>query len=114
MSAKLLMDPKKPNDFVDDIESAYHVLIWSLLRYSKHSLSNRDVTILLLSFDETVVTQEGVVGGERKKGHFTSRDIPKLLKFKDNESLNELIRELTVTLAVRYEEPPTEEEIREA
>jgi len=56
-------------------ESCLHVLTWTSFRFSKHTWSEGDSSTFLRAFDE------GVKGGDFKKGFPLGRDIPRMVKF---------------------------------
>jgi hypothetical protein len=53
MSAALLLDPAKHQDFEDDLESFLHVLTWTSVRYCPSNLTAQErTTYLRTTFDE--------------------------------------------------------------
>src|SRR6266436_5304999 len=113
MSAALLRNNKKCNELEDDRESCLHVLTWTALRCSKHKCLEGDSSTFLRAFDEQYETADGVKGGDLKKGFLRGRDIPRMVKFDRRPQLDKLIKELTEAFAVRYEEPPSTEQINQ-
>src|SRR5882762_2525073 len=113
MSAALLRNNKKCNELEDDRESCLHVLTWTALRFTNHTISGSGTSRFLRAFDEEYEDEEGVRGGDLKKGFLLDRDIPRVVKFDHQPHLDALIKELTQTLAVRYEEPPSAEQINQ-
>ena len=111
MSAALLQDNHKCNEIEDDRESCLHVLTWTALRFTKHTISGGGSNRFLRAFDEEYEDEDGVKGGDLKKGFLLGRDIPRMVKFDRRPQLDALIRELTEAFAVRYEEPPSAEQI---
>ena len=107
MSAALLGTNKKYNELEDDRESCLHVLIWTALRFTTHTCSEGDSDIFLSAFDEKYEAAEGVKGGDLKMKFLLRRDIPRTVKF---DSRPQLVA-LTETFAVRYEIPPSAEQI---
>jgi hypothetical protein len=108
MSVALLQNNEKHNELEDDRESCLHVLTWMALRLTKHTISGgTDLNIFLKTFDEAHDVKDGVWGGLLKEVFLLRRRIPKEVKFNDRPHLDKLIRDLTETFAVRYEEPPT-------
>jgi hypothetical protein len=107
MSAALLQDNDKCNKLEDDRESCLHVLTWTALRFTKHTISGSSLNKFLRAFDEEYETVHGVKGGDLKKGFLLGRDIPRMVKFDRRPQLDALIEELTEAFAVRYEKPPT-------
>jgi hypothetical protein len=113
MSAALLQGNDKCNELEDDRESCLHVLTWTALRFTKHTISGGDSNKFLRAFDEEYEVKDGVRGGDLKKGFLLGRDIPSMVKFDRRPHLDALIDELTETFAVRYEKPPTTEQINQ-
>src|SRR5882762_43816 len=113
MSAALLRNNKKYNELEDDRESCLHVLTWTALRFTNHTISGSGTSRFLRAFDEEYEDEEGVRGGDLKKGFLLGRDIPRVVKFDRRPQLDALIRELTEAFAVRYEEPPSAEQINQ-
>jgi hypothetical protein len=107
MSAALLQDNKKCNELEDDRESCLHVLTWTALRLTNHTISNGHSSDFLRAFDEEYENEDGVKGGELKMGFLVSRKIPRMVKFDRLPHLDALIEELTEACAVRYEKPPS-------
>ena len=110
MSAALLQDNDKCNELEDDRESCLHVLTWTALRFTKHTISGGGSNRFLRAFDEEYEHEDGVKGGDLKKGFLLGRDIPRTVKFDRRPQLDALIRELTEAFAARYEEPPPHED----
>jgi hypothetical protein len=106
MSAALLQDNDKRNEIEDDRESCLHVLTWTALRFTKHTISGGRSNRFLRAFDEEYEDEDGVKGGDLKKGFLLGRDIPRTVKFDRRPQLDALIEELTEAFAVRYEKPP--------
>lgn len=100
MSVAILRDPKRRQDHIDDRESAFHVLVYNLLRYTKHNRL-KGLQGELRIFDEC---DEGNTGG-KLKAFFLLQDV-KGLVFTKRPVLDQLIQELAVTFSVRYEGPP--------
>ena len=111
MSAALLRNNKKCNELEDDRESCLHVLTWTALRFTQHTCSEGDSSMFLRAFDEEYEDQEGVKGGDLKRGFLATREIPRVVKFDRRPQLDALIEELTETFAVRYEKPPTADQL---
>jgi hypothetical protein len=115
MSARLLDEIGVPHELEDDRESCLYVLTWMALRYTKHTISgHRDLSGFLESFDEAEEGKMGIMGGQLKRLFLLARDIPNNVKFDNRPQLDGLIKDLTLTFAVRYEHAPSEEEIIEA
>jgi hypothetical protein len=112
MSAALLRNNKKCNELEDDRESCLHVLTWMALRFTKHTCSEGDSSMFLRAFDEEYQDNEGVKGGDLKRGFLATREIPRVVKFDRRPQLDSLIEELTEAFAVRYEKPPSAKDLR--
>ena len=112
MSAALLQDNHKSNEIEDDRESCLHVLTWTALRFTKHTISGGGSNRFLRAFDEEYEDEDSVKGGDLKKGFLLGRDIPRMVKFDRRPHLDELIDELTETFAVRYEKPPSAKDLQ--
>jgi hypothetical protein len=113
MSAALLQDNEKYNELEDDRESCLHVLTWTALRFTNHTISGGGTSRFLRAFDEEYEDEEGVKGGDLKRGFLATREIPRVVKFDRRPQLDALIEELTETFAVRYEKPPSAEQINQ-
>jgi hypothetical protein len=111
MSAALLHDNSKCNKLEDDRESCLHVLTWTALRFTDHTISGGGTSRFLRAFDEQYQDKDGVRGGDLKKCFLLGRDIPRVIKFDRRPHLDALVRELTDVFAARYEEPPSAEQI---
>jgi hypothetical protein len=109
--AALLRNNKKCNELEDDRESCLHVLTWTALRFTNHTTSGGGISRCLRAFDEEY--EDGVKGGDLKKGFLLGRDIPRVIKFDRRTHLEKLIEELTEACAVRYEKPPSAEQINQ-
>jgi len=112
MSAALLQDNEKCNELEDDRESCLHVLTWTALRFTKHTISKGRSSDFLRAFDEEYENEDGVKGGALKKGFLATHEIPCVVKFDRRPQLDALIRELTEAFAVRDEEPPSDEDFK--
>jgi hypothetical protein len=111
MSAALLQDTAKCNELEDDRKSCLHVLTWTALRFTNHTISGGGTSRFLRAFNEAY-EDEGVKGGDLKKGFLLGRDIPRVVKFDRRPHLDKFIEELTEACAVRYEKPPTADQLR--
>src|ERR1700689_2914639 len=107
MSAALLQDNDKYNELEDDRESCLHVLTWTALRFTNHTVSVGGTSRFLRAFVEEYEDEDGVKGGDLKRGFLATREIPRVVKFDRRQQLDALVRELTEAFAVRYEEPPS-------
>jgi len=112
MSAALLRNNDKCNELEDDRESCLHVLTWTALRFANHTISGGGTSRFLRAFDEEYEEEEGVKGGDLKRGFLATREIPRVVKFDHLPHLDKLIRELTEAFAVRYEEPPSAKDLQ--
>jgi hypothetical protein len=112
MSAALLQDNEKYNELEDDRESCLHVLTWTALRFTNHTISGGGTSRFLRAFDEEYEDEEGVKGGDLKRGFLATREIPRVVKFDRLPHLDALIRQLTETFAARYEEPPSADQLQ--
>jgi hypothetical protein len=113
MSAALLQDHGKCNELEDDRESCLHVLTWTALRFTNHTISGGSASRFLRAFDEEYQDEVDVKGGDLKMGFLATREIPRVVKFDHRPQLDALVRELTEAFAVRYEEPPSAEQINQ-
>jgi hypothetical protein len=66
--------------------------------------------MFLRAFDEEYEGEDGVKGGDLKRGFLATREIPRVVKFDRRPQLDALIEELTEAFAVRYEKPPSDED----
>jgi hypothetical protein len=112
MSAALLRNIDKCNELEDDRESCLHVLTWTALRFTNHTISGGSTSRFLRAFDEEYEDEEGVKGGDLKRGSLATREIPRVVKFDGRPQLDALIRELTEAFAVHYEEPPSNDHVQ--
>ena len=92
MSAALLRDKEKCHELEDDRESCLHLLIWMALRTTSESRLK-----YVRPYDRV---NEGFK-------FLLSHTIPCLVEFDHRPQLPALLKELTKTIAVRYENPPT-------
>ena len=112
MSAALLHDNSKCNKLEDDRESCLHVLTWTVLRFTDHTISGGGTSRFLRAFDEVYEDKDGVKGGDLKEGFLLGRSIPRVVQFDRRPHLDALIRELTEAFAARYEEPPSARDLQ--
>ncbi|KAG1763736.1 hypothetical protein EV702DRAFT_1156666 [Suillus placidus] len=115
MSAALLLDPTKHQDFEDDLESFLHVLTWTSIRYCPSNLTAQERTVYLSStFDEVHEKNNVFVGGEVKSGRLVKNTyLPsELITFSAGSPLLDLLREISLPFAVRYQSPPSEQDVR--
>jgi hypothetical protein len=130
MSAMLLDRPNRPHQIEDDRESAFHVLLWLALRYTESGVRDtpvrgagvaasiapdmplrNDVVKLMRAYDEAYVDGRGVVRGGAVKQAFFLSDVLSRLEFSACPELSALVKELVKSLKVRYELPPTPDDI---
>ena len=112
MSVALLRNNDKCNELEDDRESCLHVLTWTALRCTNHTISGGSTSRFLRAFDEEYEDEESIKGGDLKRGFLATREIPHAVKFDHRPHLDKLIRELTEAFAVRYEEPPSAKDLQ--
>lgn len=62
MSATLLQDNEKCNEPEDDQEPCLHVLTWTVLCFTEHTISNGRLSNFLRAFDEEYENEDGVKG----------------------------------------------------
>jgi len=103
MSAALLQNNDKCNELEDDQELCLHVLTWTVLRFTNHTISGGGTGRFLRAFHK----DEGVKGGSIKKGFLRGHDIPCMVKFNRRPHPDKLIREVTEAFAVHYDKPPS-------
>ena len=70
------------------------------MRFTNHTISGSGTSRFLRAFDEEY-EDEGVRGGDLKRGFLGTRQIPRVVKFDDRPHLDKLIEELTEAFAVR-------------
>jgi len=109
MSSALLKNPELPQDLEDDRESAFHVLSWIALRYTKHNKLN-DLSPLLSAYDECHDTAAGPRGGDGKIAFMTQAWT---VSFDERPALTELITSLARTISARYSEITIPEDVKE-
>ena len=113
MSAAVLRDKTKINELADDRESCLHVLTWTALCFTKHTIKKGSLKGLLQPFNEAY-EDEDLSAGELKISSLLQKKIPLWVKFDDRPHLDALIAELTYAIAVRYEAPPSQSRIKPA
>jgi hypothetical protein len=73
MSTLLLSERHKIQNLSDDLESHFHVLFYTALRYSPHNLVSKLVEIMEMFFDDYQIQRDGtVVGGIGKRAEFNN------------------------------------------
>jgi hypothetical protein len=68
MSAALFQDNDKCNELEDNRESCLHVLTWTALRFTNHTIFGGGTSTFLRAFDEVYEDEEDVKGRYLKKG----------------------------------------------
>ncbi|KAF8193753.1 hypothetical protein BJ912DRAFT_901578 [Pholiota molesta] len=113
----MLLDPKKTtirHNHHDDLESAFYVLLWTSLRYTKTEAAPKTRYTpqdTLGAFDELWVGSYGrKVGGSRKRLLLMPYKDEGIV-FTERPELNSLMAELAAVLSVRYGNVPTAAEI---
>jgi hypothetical protein len=71
-----------------------------------------DLSTFLRAFDKAYEGEEGVTGGDLKRGFLVTREIPRMVKFDPRPQLDKLIEELTEACAVHYEKSPLDDHIQ--
>jgi hypothetical protein len=96
----------------DDLESFLLVLSWISLRFTAHKLNALGLTAVLTAvFDTAHRGSDGSVDpGPTRITFFTSNEITSSRIGFPRGPLRDLLYDLAVTFAVRYEKPPTEED----
>jgi hypothetical protein len=111
MSSMLLMNTNHVHTLADDLESFLHVLSWVALRFTPHGLSTKALTDLLVSmFDHSYEDDGFARGGNIKKNYLIGGEVT-TSNFQQ-EKISTLIKVLTATCAVRYEDPPSDEDLK--
>jgi hypothetical protein len=107
ISARLLITPDLLHELADDRESAFWVLLWVVLRYTKHNLSPAKLAKRLKMFDEAD-WECGKWSGGDEKAHVLRQARPfENIQFAERPALPELLRDLVRILSVRYKEKPS-------
>ena len=113
MSAAVLRSNTKINELADDRESCLHVLIWTALCFTKHTIKKGSLKGLLQPFNGAYEDGD-LSAGELKISSLLQKKIPLWVKFDDRPHLDTLIAELTYAIAVRYEPPPSQSRVKPA
>jgi hypothetical protein len=102
------------HELADDLESFLHVLGWVALRFTRHSMTPKALTSLLNNmFDDSYSEDDGYArGGSTKESYLVSGKMTKNAGFSDS-ILTALIKDVTDTCAVRYIDPPSDDELAE-
>jgi len=107
MSAALVSDPTAPQTFVDDLESAFYVILWLVLMYTDSSMTARErTTVMQHVMDPQPV--EGM-GGHGKADFLQGQGVLRKLTLEnpDQSRFKTLLVDLATLFSVRYEaEPP--------
>jgi hypothetical protein len=85
---------------------------WMALHFSKHTGSGGSSKRFLRAFDEEYKDEDGVEGGDLKKGFLLGCNISRVVKVDHRPHLDKLIEELTEVCAVRYKKPPSDDRIQ--
>ncbi|KAF8167277.1 hypothetical protein B0H34DRAFT_9169 [Crassisporium funariophilum] len=114
ISARLLSNPSGGHTYCDDRESAFHVLLWTGLRYTKTDEAAPGSIYtphnILQAFDERFVDPTGTeLGGNGKKPFWQYRKLGIL--FTERPELDNLMAELASVFLVRYEQEPNDQEM---
>ena len=108
MSAKLLSEPHSNQGIEDDRESAFYVLLYLGLLYTKHSQVLHELESYMEIFDYVTFANNNVAkGGDLKSNFLVTHGHADALNF-DCHPMDNLIRDLRNTFSVRYEAPPSE------
>src|SRR6266704_1536331 len=107
MSAKLLSEPHLNQGIEDDRESAFYVLLYLGLLYTKHNQISQKLDTYLEIFNYTTVAGGVAEGGDLKKAFLVTQGHANALNF-NCHPMNDLIKDLRSTFSVRYEAPPSE------
>ncbi|KAK7034565.1 hypothetical protein VNI00_012412 [Paramarasmius palmivorus] len=116
MAARLLRRPvPSTHVLADDLESFYHVLVWITLRFTELAMNDADALTYFIerNFDESwhASNAQTTNGGESKRSYLLQKDV---LEFEImDDKLESLIDDLATVLQVRYEKPPTPEQIQQ-
>jgi hypothetical protein len=114
MSIHLLRNPITHHyDIEDDRESALYLMLWTALRYTKHSdvgdLLGSTANDLLEAFNEARPNGSGSFNGGISKFCFLA--MRSKLRFDDRPQLNALIMRLRRTFSARYQEEPDPQDL---
>ncbi|KAI6001390.1 hypothetical protein EDD15DRAFT_2193014 [Pisolithus albus] len=114
MSAALLEKPGHSHVFEDDVESFVHVLGWTALSYLPSPMdrySRMDLVSYL--YDHSWKTSSGEKGGLVKALHLEVGDYPpEEFTLTEPSPILELIRDIASPFRARYNDPPTEAQLR--
>ena len=114
MSAALLQNNEKCNELEDDRESCLHVLTWTALCFTNHTILNGELSELLRPFNEMYEVEHGFKGGDLKMGMLVFGHILERVKFDGRPHLDKLIADLTKMFAIRYERLPSASDMEPA
>lgn len=112
MSVTLLQDHRKCNELEDDRKSCLHVLTWTALHFTNHTISGGSASRFLGAFDEEYEDKQDVKGGDLKMEFLVAHEIPYMVKFDCQPQLDALVGELTETFSVCYKEPPSAKDLQ--
>jgi len=107
MSAALVSDPTAPQTFVDDLESAFYVILWLVLMYTDSSMMVRErTTVMQHVMDPQPV--EGT-GGHGKADFLQGQGVLRKLTLENPDRLRfkTLLVDLATLFSVCYKAEPT-------
>ena len=108
MSAKLLSEPHSNQGIEDDRESAFYVLLYLGLLYTKHNQVLQELGSYMEISDYVTFANNYVAkGGDLKSNFLVTHHRADALNF-DCHPMNDLVKDLRNTFSVRYEAPPSE------
>jgi len=97
----------------DDWESFFHVLSWVVLRFTKHGLTSAELTNELRNtYDDSYFDGGKVYGGWNKMKSIISRFVSSKAQIPPGPLLD-LLKDVVDVCAVRYEDPPSNEDQEE-
>ena len=103
MSAKLLSDTRLKQGIEDDRESAFYVLLYLGLLYTKNNQIYQELESYMEIFDYVTFGHNSVAkGGDLKSNFLVTQGRADALKF-DCKPMNDLMKDLRSTFSVRYE-----------
>jgi len=107
MSAALVSDPTVPQTFVDDLESAFYVILWLVLMYTDSSMTVRECTTIM----QHVMDPQPVkgTGGHGKADFLQGQGVLQQLTLEnpDRSWLKMLLIDLATLFSVCYKAVPT-------
>src|SRR6202034_3231976 len=107
MSAALVSDPTVLQTFIDNLESAFYVILWLVLMYTDSSMTARECTTVM----QHVMDPQPVegMGGHGKVDFLQGQGVLRKLTLENpNQSwLKMLLIDLATLFSVHYEAEPT-------